>query len=89
MIIKLFGVIDFVIAAVLIFSFILPSNIIFYASGYLILKGGFFALGGNLVSWIDVLCGLYLFLISLGVSFTLITVIFVIYLLQKSLFSLM
>ena len=66
-----------------VFPFVLPKQLVFYIAGYLILKGGMFALSGNIVSYIDVFCGFYLILLTYGLSFTIITVFVVIFLIQK------
>ncbi|MFH1399679.1 MAG: hypothetical protein ABIG95_06220 [Candidatus Woesearchaeota archaeon] len=61
-----------------------PKTLAFYLAGYLILKGGFFALGGNIVSFLDVGCGFYLILLSLGHASSFLTLFAVIFLIQKN-----
>ena len=69
------------------FPFLLPKTIVFYIAGYLILKGGMFAVTGNFVSYIDVFCGIYLILLTYGISFTALTLFVVIFLIQKNILS--
>lgn len=92
MLAKLMGIGDVVAAlttiVVALFPSFLPRTIVFYAAGYLIFKGGMFALGGNIISYIDVFCGIYLILLTYGVSVTLITIFVVFFLIQKNILSL-
>ena len=69
------------------FPLLLPKTIVFYIAGYLILKGGIFAMSGNLISYIDVFCGIYLILLTYGVSVTAITIFAVIFLTQKNILA--
>lgn len=74
-----------IIAIILSFNpSILPRNIVIYAAGYLILKGGFFAISGNFVSYLDVLCGIYIVLLSYSISLPILTIIVVVFLIQKN-----
>jgi len=70
-----------------VFPFLLPKQIVFYIAGYLILKGGMFAITGNIISYIDVFCGIYLILLTYGISFTILTLFVVIFLIQKNILS--
>ena len=58
MITKIMGLGDILaaITAVLVALFpdLLPRQLVFIFAGYLVLKGGMFAMSGNLVSFIDV-----------------------------------
>lgn len=82
------GYLDLLIAVMMLFSFLFPTKAMLYVMLYLVFKGGFFAMGGDLVSWIDVFCGAYALLLAYGIAFTPITLICVFYLGQKGLFSL-
>ncbi len=81
------GLFDAMAILVLLFSPIMPMGAMLYGSGYLISKGGLFALAGNFVSWLDVIAGVYLLLVAFGIGSTVITVLVFIFLLQKALFS--
>lgn len=91
MLTKIMGFGDFVAALttvlIAVFPALLPRTIIFYIAGYLILKGGMFALSGNFISYIDVFCGLYLILMTYGISFTIVTIFVALFLFQKNIFS--
>ena len=88
MIVKLLGGFDLIAVIVIFFSSIFPQKLLLYAAGYLLFKGMFFAMGGDIASIIDVLCGVYVVLISYGISSSFITVLVLIYLVQKVVFSL-
>lgn len=88
MIMKIMGIMDFIAVVGILFAFIMPAKLLFYIGAYLIIKGGTFAYLGNIVSLIDVFCGLYALLLIAGVSFTVVTVLVLLYLAQKALFSL-
>jgi hypothetical protein len=93
MIAKLMGIGDIAgavaIALLTISPALLPKQIVLYIAGYLILKGGFFAFTGNMVSMIDVLCGIYIILLYFGVSVTLLSIFAVVFLLQKNVAALL
>lgn len=86
--VKLLGILDLFTGVALLFAAIFPRIILFYCAGYLILKGFVFAVGGDIISWLDVFCGAYALIASWGVTSGVISVIAALYLLQKSLFSL-
>jgi|ETNmetMinimDraft_2_1059921.scaffolds.fasta_scaffold269888_1 hypothetical protein len=88
MIVKLLGGFDLIAVIIIFFSAIFPQKLILYAAGYLLFKGIIFAMGGDIASIIDVLCGVYVVLLSYGISSTLVTVIVLVYLVQKVAFSL-
>lgn len=86
MLLKFFGVMDFIVAA----SFILAqwgigSNFVLIIGIYVILKSLIFL--PNFTSAIDLIGGIYLLLIIYGVHDVL-SVIFILWFLQKSFFSL-
>lgn len=88
MIVKFLGGLDFLAVIVIFFSSIFPQKALMYAAGYLLFKGGFFAMGGDIASILDILCGIYVIFIAYGISSTVITVVVLIYLMQKVVFSL-
>tara|TARA_Y100000034_G_C6909095_1_gene422962 strand:+ start:105 stop:371 length:267 start_codon:yes stop_codon:yes gene_type:complete len=86
MIIKLFGVMDLLAAILLIFlKYAIGQNIAYIFIIYLIVKGLLFF--GDFNSIMDIICGIFMFL-AVQRSFTIITWILVVFLLQKSFFSL-
>ena len=62
---------------------IIPTEVVLILGALLFIKGLVFAFGGDKVSWIDVLIGLYLVATILGFSYWLFTFICIIYLVQK------
>jgi len=86
MIIQLLGILDFICVCVLF----IPLNIIAkYVALYLIIKGLFFIIMDclNFTNYIDITIGVYIFLMYyLGISVGIITLLFIIYLLQKIFF---
>ena len=85
MILFIMGILDLVCMALLFVGF---TELMPYAGMYLIIKGLLFAMMGDWMSWVDVSIGLYLILMCFGISWGVITFLCVIYLAQKSLFSL-
>gem|GEM_PF-6919232 len=73
----------------ILFAPVFPKNIILYGAAWLIIKGGIFAYTGNIVSMIDVLCGFYAVALAFGAHSTLLTVVAVIFLAQKVVFSML
>ena len=73
-----------IIGVMSFFPGILPRNIIVAFALYLIIKGLFFGMGGNFISFIDVFCGVYIILLMFGVSISFITLLIVLYLMQKN-----
>ncbi len=59
-----------------------------WAAMFLILKGFLFVLMRNLISWLDIFCGIYVIILSWGFSHWLPTTLAVIFLGQKGLLSL-
>ena len=92
MLIKLMGIGDIIaaITAVIVAAFptVLPRAVVFYVAGYLIFKGGIFAFSGNLISYFDVFCGIYIILLTYGISITIVTILVVFFLIQKNVLSL-
>ena len=80
---------DLAVVLVLFFSALLPTAPLLYAGWYLLVKGGIFAALGNIVSMIDVLCGIYLFFLAFGISSGFLTIIAMLFLGQKVLFGLL
>lgn len=91
MIVKLMGLGDLFSAVITMLAaahpLTMPANILSYAAGYLILKGGLFSLTGNAVSYLDVLCGINIILLGYGISLPLLTLFSVIFLTQKTAFA--
>ncbi len=85
---KLLGVADiFCVLVIMVISY-LPHTIISFAAWFLILKGFMFAMMKNFISWLDVAAGLYILLLAKGIGHWIPTLIVVIFLGQKGLFSL-
>lgn len=89
MIAKIMGAGD-VIAAIFIalisfFPEFLPRRLILLFAGYLLLKGIAFSMSGNFISYIDIFCGIYMILMTFGISISIISLLLVLYLIQKNL----
>lgn len=87
MILKFLGILDGFSIITIIFSFILPKSIILYGAGWLILKGVLFGFSGEITSWIDFICGIYTMFLAYGIGNNIVTIVVVIYLLQKAVVS--
>jgi len=87
MILKFLGALDLFAIITIIFSFMLPKSVILYGAGWLILKGVLFGFTGEITSWIDAVCGIYAMLLAYGIGNNLVTVVVIIYLLQKAVVS--
>jgi len=85
---KCLGILDLGCVLLILFTALFPQNWITIGATYLIIKGGLFALLGNIVSFFDAAIGIYLFLIALGVSSTILSVLAMLFLVQKAVFSL-
>ncbi len=84
------GLIDLTCVLLILFSSLFPENWLMAGGGYLILKGGLFGLLGDIVSYFDLTVGLYLLLIAaLGLSSTVVSVVAMLFLVQKGVFSLL
>ena len=88
MIVKILGGLDFIAVVIIFFSSLFPQKVMLYAAGYLLFKGVLFAMGGDIASMLDILCGVYAVFLSYGISSTIITAVVLIYLMQKVVFSL-
>ena len=90
MMIKLFGVLDLIAALLLLLVFyhlIIPMWLIL-AGGYLVLKGWvFLILGRDIASIADLTIGLFLLLFAFIEMPSVIMIIFLVWILQKALFS--
>lgn len=89
MIQKILGLGDLLCIFAILFAKFLPLQIIILAAFYLIIKGMVFALGGDIVSFMDIGIGIYLLLTTINISSTFVTTIAVIFLAQKAIFSLL
>ncbi|MCB9362615.1 hypothetical protein H6504_04210 [Candidatus Woesearchaeota archaeon] len=88
MIIKILGLLDLISATILLFGELLPNRALFYAGMYLCIKGFFFGRMGDIASWIDLLVGVYVFAFAIfNLEFGMLTIVALIYLYQKALFS--
>ena len=89
MIIKMLGFADLLSIVALLAASILPKSLITIMAAYLIIKGLFFVLtGGVFPSFFDILSGIYLVTAANGITHWIPTTLVVIFLLQKSFFSL-
>ena len=85
MIVNLFGIMDFFASiAFIMASFGWFKGFAIFMALYLIIKGIIFFT--DIVSWVDLACGVYLFLIIAGVS-PILSVLCIIWLLQKAIIS--
>jgi hypothetical protein len=89
MIVKILGALDLVCVVAILFAAVLPQKMLILLAVYLMGKGGTFAIGGDIVSYIDVVCGVYMLLLAFGIANLVISGIFVAYLGQKAVFSLL
>ena len=88
MFVRLLGVGDLFTGIVVALSTVFPKAIILIGAKWLIIKGGFFALTGNMASFIDVFFGIYVIFLAFGYGVTSLTVVTSIWVLQKAIFSL-
>ena len=88
MIAKMLGFADLLSATTIIAAAHFPPVIVFFFAKYLLIKGGVFAIMGNVVSMIDVGIGLYMLFIAFGHSHIILSFLAIIFLFQKGLFSL-
>lgn len=87
-IVKLLGIGDLLSILLIWTAQIIPQRFALLAAIYLLGKGGIFAIGGDFASYIDVICGVYVILLTFGIGNILLSVLFSLYLLQKGVFSL-
>ena len=85
---RLLGILDLLAAFAILLADGIPYGISKTLALYLILKGGVFALMGDKISILDILCGLYLLAASNGISWTLASIVAALFLVQKAVLSL-
>ncbi len=69
---------------------IFSAATVFYFAVYLIIKGLIFSFSKDFASIVDLFCGFYVaFLLLAGISFGLINLLIIVWLLQKGLFGIM
>lgn len=86
---RLLGIVDLLAAFAILLAGGVPYGISRALALYLISKGGLFALMGDRISILDLLCGLYLLAASNGISWTIASIAAAIFLVQKAVLSLM
>ena len=90
MLAKVLGALDLLVTLIIIFYSLFPKNIIFYGAFYLIAKGLIFVITSrDFASYFDVLCGIYTIFLAFNMSNPIITIIAVLFLGQKVVFSLL
>lgn len=91
MFVKILGIGDIfvgIVAAIAAFdSSFVPIAVIFLAAKWLMIKGAIFVFSGNYVSFVDILCGLYLILLGYGWGIGFLTILVIIWVSQKGLAS--
>lgn len=88
MILRLLGILDLISAAIILLAATMPHKIVWAVGVYLITKGGLFALSGDFMSFVDVSIGFYVLALSYGFAVTIVTVLILVYMAQKSVMSL-
>jgi len=88
MFLSLFGIIDLFLVLIILASSVLPKSVVIIAAAYIILKSLFFVLSDDLASYFDLVIGIYLVFLVLGLSFDVVTFFSAIFLAQKGLLSL-
>ncbi len=84
---RLLGIGDLLAALAILLAGGMPHAISKILALYLISKGGVFALLGDKISILDVLCGLYLLAASNGISWMLVSIGAALFLVQKAVLS--
>ena len=85
---KLLAIVDLVAIFAILAAPILPVKVMMYSAGYLILKGGMFAIMSyDLASFLDLLCGVVIIFLAFDISNSTINLIVLLYLVQKVVFS--
>jgi len=87
MLAKILALVDFFAIGVVLLSAVLPLKVIIYGGGFLLAKGMFFTMTGNIISVLDIICAVLIILMGFGISNTVLLVIVVLFLLQKAFFS--
>jgi hypothetical protein len=88
MIVKALGIIDLLIALMIFAHTQLPKKVLVTIAFYLIIKGLFFVMLDDMVSFVDIGVGAYVLLLSIQISLGIFTVLAGLYLVQKGLLSL-
>lgn len=86
-VVRLLGVGDIFAALAILLAASLPVTVVRLFALYLVMKGGVFTFLGDRMSLLDALCGLYLLAAANGISWTLVSVIAAVYLVQKAVLS--
>jgi len=93
MIVKVLGILDILAAALIFlnnnFANLLPAKILWIVAFYLIIKGIIFLLGADIASIVDIICGSVIILSIFFVLPKLVTLLVVLFLIQKGAFSLL
>ncbi len=90
MLAKVLGALDLLVTLIIIFAPLFPKNIIFYGAFYLIAKGLMFVLTSrDFASYLDIICGIYVIFLAFNLSNPIITILAVLFLGQKVVFSLL
>jgi len=87
MFLSIFGIIDLFLVLIILASNILPKGVVIIAAAYIILKGIFFVLHNDTVSYVDIVVGIYLVLLVFGFSLDVVTFMSAVFLAQKGLLS--
>ena len=87
MFVKLLGLADVFSGLVILTYTLIPHSFVAFAALYLIFKGAFFAATGDFMSYFDAAIGLYIVLLSFGVSFSFLSSIFLVFLIFKGVLS--
>ena len=87
MLMRILGILDLLAASSLLLATLLPTEIMIVGAFYLLLKGGFFLCCGDFTSLFDIAIAIYIMLVSFGTTNTGITAIAALFLMQKSIFS--
>ena len=86
---RLLGAIDLFCIVPLLFPNSIGLTISLFCAMYLILKGGVFLMRRDLVSTLDVFIGIYILLNIVGIYHIIPTIVGVVFLVQKGIFSFM
>jgi len=86
MIIKLLGILDFLTIGAVFLGLFGAKKYLLIAGVYHIGKG--FLFGRSFVNYIEILCGIYICLLAVGFSINIITIIVILWLIQKAIMSL-
>ncbi len=82
--IKLLGLLDFACGFAIVFNDSTPAGIIRILGLLLLGKGSIFAFGGDIASYIDVVCAVYMFALSFGIYNVAASAITALFLAQKA-----